>query len=125
MGNLIVLELHLPDTDGVELLRSLAARGCAAPIVLMSGVDQRVLLAPTGAPEARGEGEVFGLLSFLDGEPSAVTVRASADAPVELLRITPENLQQLAAWQPRIAVLLLRDLGAHVAARLRRLQPGD
>ncbi len=83
------------------------------------------LVAPAGAREARGEGEVFGLLSFLDGEPSAVTVRASADAPVELLRITPENLQQLAAWQPRIAVLLLRDLGAHVAARLRRLQPGD
>lgn len=43
--SLIVLELHLPDTDGVELLRSLAARGCAAPIVLMSGVDERVLAA--------------------------------------------------------------------------------
>jgi CRP-like cAMP-binding protein len=73
----------------------------------------------------RGEGEVFGLLSFLDGTPSEVTVRAGADTPVELLRVTPENLQQLAAWQPRIAVLLLRDLGAHVASRLRRLQPGD
>ncbi len=78
-----------------------------------------------GARLQRGEGEVFGLLSFLDGSPSEVTVRASADAPVELLRVTPENLQQLAAWQPRIAVLLLRDLGAHVATRLRRLQPGD
>lgn len=79
----------------------------------------------TGARMPRGEGEVFGLLSFLDGAPSEVTVRAMADAPVELLRVTPENLQQLAAWQPRIAVLLLRDLGAHTANRLRRLQPGD
>lgn len=43
--SLILLELHLPDTDGVELLRSLAARGCAAPIVLVSGVDERVLAA--------------------------------------------------------------------------------
>ncbi|CAD5369878.1 Cyclic nucleotide-binding domain-containing protein [Rubrivivax sp. A210] len=75
--------------------------------------------------ESRGEGEVFGLLSFLDGAPSDVTVRAGAEAPVELLRLTPEQLQQLAAWQPRIAVLLLRDLAAHVAARLRQARPGD
>jgi EAL domain-containing protein (putative c-di-GMP-specific phosphodiesterase class I)/CheY-like chemotaxis protein len=39
----IIMELQLPDTDGVELLRSLAARGCAANVVLISGVDERVL----------------------------------------------------------------------------------
>lgn len=83
------------------------------------------LQTPNGARTQRGEGQVFGLLSFLDGAPSEVTVRAAPDGPVELLRMTPENLQQLAAWQPRIAVLLLRDLGAHTATRLRRLQPGD
>jgi CRP-like cAMP-binding protein len=81
--------------------------------------------APRAPRETRGEGEVFGLLSFLDGTASQAAVRAAADAPVELLRLTPEALQQLSAWQPRIAVLLLRDLGAHLAARLRRLQPGD
>ena len=70
-----------------------------------------------------GEGEVLGLLSFLDGAPSAVTATVSAAAPAELLMLSPEALQQLAAWQPRIAVALLRDLGEHVAARLRRLQP--
>jgi EAL domain-containing protein (putative c-di-GMP-specific phosphodiesterase class I)/ActR/RegA family two-component response regulator len=41
--SLIMMELHLPDTDGVELLRSLGARACPASIVLMSGVEQRVL----------------------------------------------------------------------------------
>src|SRR5512134_754955 len=40
---LIMMELHLPDTDGVELLRSLAARACAANIVLLGSVDERVL----------------------------------------------------------------------------------
>jgi EAL domain-containing protein (putative c-di-GMP-specific phosphodiesterase class I)/CheY-like chemotaxis protein len=39
----IIMELQLPDTDGVELLRSLAGRGCAANVVLISGVDERVL----------------------------------------------------------------------------------
>jgi CRP-like cAMP-binding protein len=81
--------------------------------------------APPQAPALRGEGEVFGLLSFMDGAPSDVRVAVTAAHPAELLLLTPEALQQLAAWQPRIAVALLRDLGAHVAARLRQLQPGD
>jgi EAL domain-containing protein (putative c-di-GMP-specific phosphodiesterase class I)/CheY-like chemotaxis protein len=40
---MIVMDLHLPDTDGVELLRLLVARGCKASIVLISGSDERVL----------------------------------------------------------------------------------
>lgn len=83
------------------------------------------LHGPGTVATSRGEGEVFGLLSFLDGAASAVTATVSAAAPAELLRLTPDALQQLAAWQPRIAVALLRDLGALVASRLRRLQPGD
>lgn len=83
------------------------------------------LRGPGTESAARGEGEVFGLLSFLDGAASAVTASVSASAPAELLRLTPEALQQLAAWQPRIAMALLRDLGALVASRLRHLQPGD
>ena len=43
--SLIVMDLHLPDTDGVELLRSLGARACTASIVLTSAVDDRVLSA--------------------------------------------------------------------------------
>ncbi|HUL83523.1 MAG TPA: EAL domain-containing response regulator [Gammaproteobacteria bacterium] len=43
--SLVVLDLHLPDGDGVELLRMLVARGFKAPILLMSGVDERVLAA--------------------------------------------------------------------------------
>ena len=78
-----------------------------------------------GTLNSRGEGEVFGLLSFLDGAPSAVTARVSAAGPAELLRLTPDALQQLSAWNPRIALALMRDMGAQVAARLRRVQPTD
>jgi CRP-like cAMP-binding protein len=80
---------------------------------------------PGSARVVRGEGEVLGLMSFLDGAPSAVTATVSAAGPAELLRITPEALQQLMAWQPRVAMELMRDLGAYLAARLRRLQPAD
>lgn len=82
---------------------------------------------PATAPRAdiRGEGAVFGMLSFLDGAPSAVSAQVGSAGPAELLFLSPEALQQLAAWQPRIALMLMRDLGAHVAARLRGLQPAD
>jgi CRP-like cAMP-binding protein len=77
----------------------------------------------SGTETALADGEVFGVLTFLDGAASAVTVVATG--PAEVLRLTPEALEQLSAWQPRIALALLRDLGAHVAARLRRFQSGD
>jgi CRP-like cAMP-binding protein len=76
-----------------------------------------------GTATALVDGEVFGVLTFLDGAASAVSVVATG--PAEVLRLTPEALEQLSAWQPRIALALLRDLGAHVAARLRRFQSGD
>jgi CRP-like cAMP-binding protein len=73
--------------------------------------------------ELREEGDVFGMLGFLDG--AVATVRARARGTTEVLLLTREALLQLAAWQPRIAVALLRDLGAAVATRLRRAQGGD
>jgi CRP-like cAMP-binding protein len=63
------------------------------------------------------------MLGFLDGAPC--TVQVQAEGSTEVLLLTRELLLQLAAWQPRIAVALLRDLGAVVAARLRRVAGGD
>lgn len=39
----VMLDLHMPETDGVELIRFLAAEGSRAQVVLMSGFDARVL----------------------------------------------------------------------------------
>ncbi|HYG29595.1 MAG TPA: response regulator [Allosphingosinicella sp.] len=41
--DVIVLDLSLPHTDGVELLRLLAESGCRARILIVSGFDERVL----------------------------------------------------------------------------------
>jgi EAL domain-containing protein (putative c-di-GMP-specific phosphodiesterase class I) len=48
------MDLHLPDTDGVELLRLLVARGCKSNIVLMSGSDERVLATAHELGMSRG-----------------------------------------------------------------------
>ena len=39
----IILDLMIGEVDGVELLRSLAQRQCAADILIISGVDTRIL----------------------------------------------------------------------------------
>ena len=41
--SVIVLDLRMPEVDGIELLRFLAKEKCRAHIVLMSGLDQKVL----------------------------------------------------------------------------------
>ena len=43
--DVILLDLNLQDTDGVELLRKLVDRGSKAHVLLTSGVDERVLSA--------------------------------------------------------------------------------
>ena len=51
---LIMIDLMMPDTDGIELLRLLGQQACTARIVLMSGFDQRVLESAEGLARELG-----------------------------------------------------------------------
>ena len=52
--DVVVLDLAMPDEDGIELLRFLTDAGCAAAILIISGSDMRVLQAARNLGEARG-----------------------------------------------------------------------
>jgi DNA-binding response OmpR family regulator len=39
----MTIDLLMPEADGIELLRALAARNCVAQILVISGFDKRVL----------------------------------------------------------------------------------
>jgi EAL domain-containing protein (putative c-di-GMP-specific phosphodiesterase class I)/CheY-like chemotaxis protein len=52
--SLIAMDLNLPDTDGVELIRLLVTRDCEAHILLLSGVDERVLTTAYEVAASRG-----------------------------------------------------------------------
>jgi len=52
----IILDLTMPGTDGIELLRDLATLGCKVPILLASGQDERILTT------TQRLGRMFGLV---------------------------------------------------------------
>lgn len=41
--DVIVLDLIMPETDGIEILQRLATENCASKLVLVSGFDERYL----------------------------------------------------------------------------------
>lgn len=57
----IILDLAMPGTDGIELLRWLASEGCQARIAILSGFDRRVLDAAGRLGEASGL-QIIGVL---------------------------------------------------------------
>lgn len=52
--DLVILDLGLPEMDGIELMRVLAERGLRAEVLIMSGSDTRVRHSANRLGEARG-----------------------------------------------------------------------
>ena len=43
--DLIITDLHMPDTDGIEFLERLKQAGCKTPIVVLSSADMTTILS--------------------------------------------------------------------------------
>ena len=63
------------------------------------------------------EGSVFGEIAFFDGQPRSATVRAKGSGSA--IRISRENFETFAAWEPLLARKILLELGKVLSLRLR------
>jgi DNA-binding response OmpR family regulator len=121
----IVVDLRLPDRDGLELVRELRARGVQAPILILTGrrrVADRVAGLEAGADDYLVKpfalAELRARLAALQRRPSAVTTGAPAFADIAFDR---EGVEVSVGGRPlrlsRQEVRLLRLLverGGHV-----------
>lgn len=104
----VLLDLTMPGTDGIEFLRNLAKRSCTAPIILVSGQDERVIAT------AERLGRMFGLdMQDVLQKPVKIADLETALRKlwVEDVRVTADSLlESIAAgqlvlhFQPKVAL---------------------
>lgn len=126
--DLIVLDLALGDDDGVAVLDQLARSCCAAPIMVVSDCDERVLAS------ARRVGHALGL-TMLDPLKKSVPPARFMDALERAHRTTQPIRQQdfaealarrefTAYYQPQITLPDRRPIGVEALVRWNHPQRG-
>jgi EAL domain-containing protein (putative c-di-GMP-specific phosphodiesterase class I) len=135
---LVVLDLMMPQVDGIEVLRYLGEQRYAAEILLISGYDKRVLkvaaqLAATLGLRVRASmqkplkaNELREVLARRDeSRPRARSAAPSAErADVEAMRAALANDELLVYYQPQVHIKTRTLAGVEALVRWRHPQRG-
>ncbi len=132
---IILLDLTLPDADGIEILKYLAKRNCKSQILLISGSDETVINTAKRLGQAQGLNvvgtlrkpfAVGSLRSELDRarENSAAANDDCRASPAAELRQAIANDEIAVHYQPKVDVCSRRVLGAEALVRWLHPQRG-
>jgi len=102
----LVIDLKMPGFDGVQLLQRLKEEGCEARIILVSGMDQRVL----STAEKLGRTHGLNIVGVLQKPVKLAELQALLRSAVNVQqRFTPDDLKQaietgelIVHYQPKI-----------------------
>jgi CRP-like cAMP-binding protein len=134
----LVLLADLSPADWERLIGSMTRRrfGPGDVVIAEGERDQSLAVVASGSVEvlvgsrrkprrarAQGPGTVLGEVAFFDGKPRSATVRALE--PSEVLTLSVDAFEVLAARHPDLGRRLLADLGRILAVRLRLAEAGD
>ncbi|MBS0271234.1 MAG: EAL domain-containing response regulator [Proteobacteria bacterium] len=128
----ILLDLNIPEFDGIELLRFLAQHNCTCPIVLESGQDEKVLAISSKLGEEMGltMGPYFQKPVSVTKLMSALETNKEApqdDSP-DFLRHAIANKRIVLHYQPKVSFKTNQVVGIEALVRLEvqgKLIPPD
>jgi EAL domain-containing protein (putative c-di-GMP-specific phosphodiesterase class I)/FixJ family two-component response regulator len=87
----ILLDLVMPGVDGVEVIQKLAELGCKATLVIVSGVDRRVLDAAQRSAKQHGL-RLAGALSKPFSRSALITLLEAGDAASNLKLVSSRSV---------------------------------
>jgi EAL domain-containing protein (putative c-di-GMP-specific phosphodiesterase class I) len=136
--SLILLDLMMPEMDGIEVLRLLGERRCKARILLMSGMDKRVLETAERLAQSLGLAVVGHLQkpfplpelkSVLDSVAGMEAPKSVEEVPAitvsdEQIRNAVKNGEFLNFYQPQINLKTGDVMGVEALARWRHPERG-
>ena len=104
--SVVVLDLNMPQCDGVQLLRALAEKRCSAQIAIVSGTDKRVVKTA----ERLGTSHGLKMLGALQKPVALLALKRTLNLGLErTLRVTADELrhaignrQLTVHYQPKI-----------------------
>jgi EAL domain-containing protein (putative c-di-GMP-specific phosphodiesterase class I) len=126
--SVIIMDLKMPGTDGIQLLRTLAANNCSAHVVLSSGSGEKVLESSMQLGRERG-------LDMSESLPKPIRVEALKERLAGFRRLSKPLLsadlataltegQLFLEYQPKLDCRLGRITGAEALVRWRHPTQG-